>query len=381
MIVPKNEDKNLDPKVPTLKMKIITILMVVGYSAVIFFFGFYAGRRSRSSSSASVIVASADVGEMTTETTYQPDVSNVITNPAGVYKIPIFNLPGINAQTVDDSSPVTINRELSLQYDWYLTLEKNNFEYGIGSWSDRVSSCFATGALHDSDPESDATPAILSWHIGNLNSSELVRRQVDFSIYVLSTSTIDWSSFDEYFLYMVQIKTLYFGTDLDFIRNTLGVAPRVFTIVLWYQIGEDNTNFVELAIVPTLLYQQQPLTDEITTYDCDMFYVSNSNVRVQQTQISQDYYDVGYQIGYDNGKLNTETIKTSDAYKAGYEKGYAAGNASGNDLRSVIVAGIETPVNMFREMTNWSLLGFNLFGIFTALLTVIVIVFLIKKLK
>lgn len=95
-------------------------------------------------------------------------------------------------------------------------------------------------------------------------------------------------------------------------------------------------------------------------------------------------YENGYTNGYTDGLSDGSSFGYTDGYNAGqtigYENGYSAGLVAGGDhtFMSLIGAVIDAPVSAFTSLLNFELLGVNLLGFITGLLTLAIIVFIIK---
>ena len=74
-------------------------------------------------------------------------------------------------------------------------------------------------------------------------------------------------------------------------------------------------------------------------------------------------YQAGYDLGYLNGNLQGENI--------GYNKGYAEGvdDANNYTFKSLITSVIDVPINAFRSLFNFDLLGFNMANFMLSILT------------
>ena len=83
---------------------------------------------------------------------------------------------------------------------------------------------------------------------------------------------------------------------------------------------------------------------------------------------ARDGEDTGYQDGYNAG----ETIGYQNGYNAGVEHG---GNYS---FMGLIGAVIDAPVSAFTSLLNFELLGVNILGFISGLLTLALIIFIIK---
>ncbi len=106
------------------------------------------------------------------------------------------------------------------------------------------------------------------------------------------------------------------------------------------------------------------------------------------------YYssDANYQLGYDAGYSDGYTSGNSDGNSQGYQDGYSAGQSIGygngyNDgieqsgqysFNSLIGAVIDAPVSAFTSLLNFEILGINILGFISGLLTLALIIFIIK---
>lgn len=93
----------------------------------------------------------------------------------------------------------------------------------------------------------------------------------------------------------------------------------------------------------------------------------------------------GYNNGYTDGVNSVDTQEYyNNGFKngktEGYNKGYTDGVAGANDysFTGLIGAVIDVPVNTFKNLFNFNLLGVNILNLITALFTLCVIVVIIK---
>lgn len=99
---------------------------------------------------------------------------------------------------------------------------------------------------------------------------------------------------------------------------------------------------------------------------------------------NNSYYEAGYTDGYNQGVSDGSNTGYTDGYNAGqtigYDNGYSAGLIAGGDhtFMSLIGAVIDAPVSAFTSLLNFEILGVNLLGFITGLLTLAIIVFIIK---
>lgn len=110
------------------------------------------------------------------------------------------------------------------------------------------------------------------------------------------------------------------------------------------------------------------------------------------TDISQPSYSMVYADGYDAG--------SSDGYKEGYQMGLKDGSNGGyqlgydrgkqdgiqigsnqsNTLYGMVIAVVDAPINIFKSIFNFDILGINIVGIVFGIITLLLIIYLIKKL-
>ena len=109
--------------------------------------------------------------------------------------------------------------------------------------------------------------------------------------------------------------------------------------------------------------------------------------RVSVTDSSGDFYNSGYNNGYQDAKEGFEEEKTG-IYNSGFEQGKIAGyndgynagkDVSGNyTFLGLIGAVFDAPIEAFKGLFNFEILGTNMQGFVLALLTLSVIIVIIK---
>lgn len=118
-------------------------------------------------------------------------------------------------------------------------------------------------------------------------------------------------------------------------------------------------------------------TPNTVVYNTRTYYFSNAFAGL-------DGYAQGFENGYNSGVADGNNSGYTDGYKAGeivgYGNGYNAGlEHSGNySFNSLIGAVIDAPVSAFTSLLNFELLGVNILGLITGLLSLAVIVLIIK---
>ncbi len=88
-------------------------------------------------------------------------------------------------------------------------------------------------------------------------------------------------------------------------------------------------------------------------------------------------YDEGYQDGHYDGK---ESVDTQYYYDQGYYKGHSDGVANANDysFMGLIGAVVDAPLNAFKGMFNFDVLGVNLSGLMLSLFTLCIVIVVVK---
>lgn len=118
------------------------------------------------------------------------------------------------------------------------------------------------------------------------------------------------------------------------------------------------------------------------------FVLPSRSYVLGSTLNSDDSYNMGYtagqSAGYSNGYTAGQSSGYSEGYSAGdtigYNRGYSAGVEVGNDYTffSLVSAVIDAPIQAFMGLFNFELLGINLAGFFTGLLTLAFIITIVR---
>lgn len=145
--------------------------------------------------------------------------------------------------------------------------------------------------------------------------------------------------------------------------------------------GTDRYNFVRYTDINngtfTIKFYVRDVIEESGLLSYRIYYLSPD---LTDNQI----YDSGYQDGYNAGNFDGNSQGYQDGYNAGnsvgYQDGYVAGLEDSNkySFNSLIGAVIDAPVSAFTSLLNFEILGFNILGFITGLLTLALIVFIIK---
>lgn len=146
---------------------------------------------------------------------------------------------------------------------------------------------------------------------------------------------------------------------------------------------DSNNNYIQFTFARN--YQKFSSTFGSSS---DVYHTFDLNLRNYYLTLSiannNTYYENGYTDGYNAGLSVGSENGYTDGYNAGqtigYENGYSAGIVAGGDhtFMSLIGAVIDAPVSAFTSLLNFELLGVNILGFITGLLTLALIIFIIK---
>lgn len=120
-------------------------------------------------------------------------------------------------------------------------------------------------------------------------------------------------------------------------------------------------------------------SSDLRLLDYRRYYYSNENI-----YSDNQMYNQGLQDGYTNGYQAGEIGGYNSGYNAGEIDGFNAGKIEGANQAntytfvSLIGAVVDVPLNAFKSLFNFDILGINLFNFFSALLTCCLIIFILK---
>lgn len=117
---------------------------------------------------------------------------------------------------------------------------------------------------------------------------------------------------------------------------------------------------------------------------------SNSTVyfkNLDDNQLFQNGFNQGYQQGYvtgnSDGYNSGYSVGKTDGTDIGYSSGYNDGLLAANDYSflQLFTSVVQAPVDIFKSMFDFEILGFNLSHFFTALLSVGLIIAIVARIK
>lgn len=150
-------------------------------------------------------------------------------------------------------------------------------------------------------------------------------------------------------------------------------------------------------------FEIENTTDNPIQYSSYRMEIEYNNYKasftLQYVNINEGTYQNGYDVGYQQGKQEgfeegfeqgknegyqegyEEGVKNSyqEGYNDGYFDGELDGMENGQTLYGMILGIFDAPIHVFTEMFNFEVLGVNLAGLVFSLLTLLIIVFIIRK--
>lgn len=107
---------------------------------------------------------------------------------------------------------------------------------------------------------------------------------------------------------------------------------------------------------------------------------------------SDRYYNEGYQKGYYDGTLNTDRLVNNafddgyaegveTGYDTGYNSGYSDGMLADYSFSEDLIGVAELPFNVIGQILNFEILGINVWGLITGVLTIVLVIWLFRKFR
>lgn len=253
----------------------------------------------------------------------------------------------------------------------YFIYKQGSSWWSIGEYGDTLD---FLNEVYDLNPNGDNITYNGTGTFYNFNNSSYIT--YTYSMYPTDADYIftDFVNFEDISLRKIEFYNNFYTSDLDELYTNYSDSLIFLRLVFEDDVGGEND--IDIGVKLTAVNFSTP-----TNY-C-IFYTPQSMSTIKTYQVNIDNYQLGYDQGLWAGQHAPNNYSYNQGYAEGYDIGFTEGSSTnnGNTLRSVIVAGIETPVNMFRTMTNWEFLGFNLFGLFCVILTIVVLIYVVKMLR
>lgn len=150
------------------------------------------------------------------------------------------------------------------------------------------------------------------------------------------------------------------------------ISSKYYTHIVYTDNLGNSLNFA--------IYAYDPTGVAGTFAYADRTYYLTDPSSFTDNEIYNAGYNDGYYVGNSDGNSSGYTEGYSAGQSFGYQNGYNAGlDASGQySFNSLIGAVIDAPISAFTSLLNFEILGFNILGFITGLLTLALIVFIIK---
>ena len=125
------------------------------------------------------------------------------------------------------------------------------------------------------------------------------------------------------------------------------------------------------------------ILDSITLAELNSALYSNQKYVFYGSENDYDYgYNNGYGSGYNDGKNDGVIEGENNTKDYWYHKGYIEGqkvDSSKNTLQGLFLTAFQAPFHMFQQAFDVEILGLNLGGLFTGLIVLLVMGFIIKR--
>lgn len=203
-----------------------------------------------------------------------------------------------------------------------------------------------------------------------------------------------------------QLSTLYSEIGLNdtssipfrwkiFLPYSIPISLFYFTFSNWNVSSDIYVNFYgSIDSNNFIKYRLQDFTENVFKADSSfMFEVVeivlapiNLNSNSSITFSNQEYYEGFYQ-GYDQGLNNGSTIGydkgfeagKTEGYNNGYNVGYEDGSDSGNVIGDALLSISDIPFSILSSFLGFEIFGFNVLTLFTGLLTIGLVIWILKK--
>lgn len=143
-----------------------------------------------------------------------------------------------------------------------------------------------------------------------------------------------------------------------------------------------NQHYLEMADL--IKQHRSEMADVISQYEAEI-----SSIRSQMTESIAQVSDRFYREGYEKGSLEGRALAREEGYLEGYNDGNLIGFQAGlesaadadfnGDFTTLFYSFLDAPVQIISGFLNFDLLGINLLSFFSAVFTLLLFVFILKK--
>lgn len=171
-----------------------------------------------------------------------------------------------------------------------------------------------------------------------------------------------------------------YSLDIDYVSRMYGSYPSITqcNVIPINDKGDDFFGGLRVELVN--------LTDDVSTVICEFEVTANIPASSYNPLVPFDF--MGYNLSYDVFVSDTYASGYSAGKQAGYNEGYSRGYANGSQtvgetdqFTALMNAIVFVPINFLWNILNFEVLGVNVFMFVTAVITVLVIVWLWGKMK
>lgn len=313
------------------------------------------------------------------------DYGYILYNDSNAFTYPrFFNVPAYGEEQY--------NRGYKAGYDkGFLDGRKISLE-GKNSFSNSVVNIF------------NNSPSTGKWYEGKVLSQSLnVSNSIDFTKYYNLNSTLESGA--NLSTLFVQFSTGFYiyPRDISFTWNRKDFSPE--NVVLKFYSGDILTLSLGSAYVPfdsktkTFTFQLEDTRQlsRLDTVSISFYKVNNLNAAQYplSMKVVASQFSLGYQAGYEESdKLHKNEY--DKGLNAGYDKGFQEGYESGHDvgynegstdsLNKTGLPGffsliLQYPIDFFKSIFNFEIMGINIFGLITFILSVGLAVYVWRRFK
>lgn len=222
--------------------------------------------------------------------------------------------------------------------------------------------------------------------IDSCSYNNLIVGSCDNQYYSLNNGSIDFDSLNDY-VYELGGGNSYSIT-FTFINS---IESDSLLYVRFKETIGSNISFYNGDTLLETLYNEDFDSEQRNFYKTfrlsDFGEITSSFNKIIINNVSYDYsiseFGVlqyqSYDLGFENGEIHGEIVGFANGNIAGYNRGFIAGEQNGNNLVNLVGAIFTGPVTMFQQIFNFNVLGINFAGMLLGLVTLLVVVWLIKK--
>ena len=222
--------------------------------------------------------------------------------------------------------------------------------------------------------------------ISSCSFSNVVTGACSSQYYSLTNGSIDFDSLNDY-VYNLGTGESYTIT-FTFTDN---ISADVLFYIRFKETEGANISFYNNNTLLETLYNDDFDSNQSDYYKVarlsDFGQISTPFNKIVINNINYDYaiseFGVlqyqSYNLGEENGEIFGRNLGFTLGYMSGYDNGYLEGQSTGNNLVGLVGAIFTGPVTMLQSIFNFNILGVNMVGFLFSILTLLVVIWLIKR--